>query len=253
MRRSADKISGDLVKLLGRKVLFTKHRIKPGTVPDGMRLYEVGSHWLNHGKPGFLMNRVTKHFFGSVLSSYPIQLHPAGYRYFNADEFERTGEQQVSVSEYASQNPPTGKRVSEILPVCQDDYPLLFLAAPDKDWYSRYIGDFLGYHAHPSGAFHVEWGAGLNRSLDTDVFRADADRVMRWLQQKDGPLFCAEQMNLYCGKGYFSKIRWNNPLTYALTYGFQIKTDQYRYLFRLSPVFRLESFYVCCYQRNTVA
>ena len=57
MRRSADKISGDLVKLLGRKVLFTKHRIKPGTVPDGMRLYEVGSHWQDHGKPEFLMNR----------------------------------------------------------------------------------------------------------------------------------------------------------------------------------------------------
>ena len=101
------------VELFGKPVLFTELRIDRDTVPDGLYLYELRHADEDWGEPCELARSITVNFFGSVLTSDPIQLSPEGWLPIKDDDFDYTGDPAMTARDYLTAHPPTDKDARE--------------------------------------------------------------------------------------------------------------------------------------------
>lgn len=83
MRKNANEIIYDEITILGTPALFTDWRVDRSTVPPSMFLYEVRHADEDWGDPCQLSRGILVNFYGSVLTSEPMELSERGYLDFD--------------------------------------------------------------------------------------------------------------------------------------------------------------------------
>ena len=171
MREDARKLAYEEVELLGDMVLFSELRIDPATVPEGLRLYELRHTDEDWGEPFEVRDWIVVNFFGSILTSNPIQFCPCGFLLFEHDDFAYTGRAQITISDYLAEHPPTGKDVMELTVPAPEKWPLLFTGKEAEDRARHCIGHLCG--GFGGGAdYYATWRPNLNHPLNALEFRA---------------------------------------------------------------------------------
>ena len=104
-RKDATRLAYDEIQMFGMPALFTDWRIIRDTVPKGMTLYELRHEDENWGKPCQLAKRIVVNYYGSILTSLPIQLNPDGGRDINRGDFRHNGERSINIQDFLEKNP----------------------------------------------------------------------------------------------------------------------------------------------------
>ena len=246
MRQDARELTYEKVNLLGCPVLFNDLRIRRDTVPEGLTLYEVRHSDEDWGEPCEVSHGILVNFYGSILTSDPIQLCPDGRLLIEPDDLEYTGTSHVSVETYLAEHPPTGRDIMELTILEQDKWPLLFSRSEAEDRTNRCIGHLRGDFGSGE-VFYTSWNPHQNGALDTPKFKSDLKRVVEWLQQEYAPLRNLRAMGIFCS--------WNKDARVTTepgeVYGFRIDTARYQYLLRCTPTRGVYHCYLYCYQKQT--
>lgn len=246
MRQDAMKLIYEKAELLGYPVLFSDLRIRRDTVPEGLTLYEVRHSEEDWGVPCQIRRGILVNFYGSILTSDPIQLSPDDQLLIGPDDLEYTGTSHVSMEAYLAEHPPTERDIMELTILEQDKWPLLFSRSGAEDRKNRCIGHLRGDFGS-GDAFHSSWNPHQNGALDTPEFRADLKRVVEWLQQEYAPLRNLQAMGIFCGWNKDARVK-AEP---GEVYGFRVETARYRYMLRCTPTKGVYHCYVYCYQKRT--
>ena len=228
------------VELFGKPVLFTELRIDRDTVPDGLYLYELRHADEDWGEPCELARSITVNFFGSVLTSDPIQLSPEGWLKMDGEDFDYTGEPSVTAQEYLAEHPPTEKDVIELYTIAENEHGLLFSKDEAVDRKNGCVGHLRGDFG--SGKqFYTTWFPHQGDQLNTEAFKADIDRVVNWLRGETDPLHDFPTMEQFCRLHERSAAV---PEAMLKSYGFSIATRHYQYMLRCTPVKGDYNFYL---------
>ena len=96
--------------------------------------------------------------------------------------------------------------------------------------------------------FYTPWWPHQHDALNTPEFKADIDRTVNWLrEQPDSPLRDFDTMKRCCDRYERAcAIKQAN----LPSCGFMVKTKQYVYMLRCTPVKGDYQFYIYCYQRK---
>ena len=78
MKPNAMSVTYDLITVLDKLVLFTDLRIDKDTVPDGVYLYEIRDDDETCGEPVQIAESIKVNFFGTILTTTPIDLPADG-------------------------------------------------------------------------------------------------------------------------------------------------------------------------------
>ena len=96
--------------------------------------------------------------------------------------------------------------------------------------------------------FYTTWWPHQADRLNTPKFKADIDRTVNWLQeQPDSPLRDFDTMKRCCDRYERSCTIKQAALPSC---GFMVKTKQYVYMLRCTPIKGDYQFYIYCYQRK---
>lgn len=88
-----------LIKLLGKKVLFTPSRIDVSKLPKNIYKYELRAD--ENGNICELSKRILVNHWGTVLSSKEIKLDDFGYRFIDENkDFNYTNKLMQTLNEY---------------------------------------------------------------------------------------------------------------------------------------------------------
>lgn len=234
------------VELFGSSVLFTDLRIDRGTVPDGLYLYELRHADEDWGEPCELARGILVNFFGSVLTSDPIQLPPQGWLPIRENDFDYTGDPSVTAKDYLTAHPPTGKDVINLFTIGQNEHELVFSQDEAADRKNGCVGHLRGDFGSGKQSYTTWWPHQGDR-LNTEPFKADIDRVVNWLRGENGPLHDFPTMERFCSNHASSAAV---PEAMLKSYGFSINTRQYQYMLRCTPVKGDYNFYLYCYDKD---
>ena len=246
MREDANALFYEQMNLLGHPVLFNDMRIRPETIPEGLLLYEV--QHTGGGLPCEVSRRICANFYGSILTSSPIQLGPDGYRAIRMRDFEYTGPAHATMEAYLAEYPPTGKEVMDLFVLAPESWPLLFSRSETEYRANRCVGHLRGCF-DDGESFYTSWQPHQNGALDTPGFKKDLNRMVHWLRQQEGPLRSLPEMEAFCRLRPEARVT-TEP---GKVYGYAIETARYRYLLRCTPTRGVYHCYVYCYQKQTDA
>ena len=95
--------------------------------------------------------------------------------------------------------------------------------------------------------FYTTWWPHQADRLNTPEFKADIDRTVNWLrEQPDSPLQDFDTMKRCCDRYERTCSIKQSALPSC---GFMVKTKQYVYMLRCTPIKGDYQFYCYCYQR----
>ena len=244
-RFSVDVLDFEVAELFGERVLFNELRIQRESVPKGLRLYELRHEDEDDAFPCQIADGILVNFYGSVLTSRPVQLFADGRLDLLRDDFGYADD-EMTIEEYLAQYPPEDSDIME-LSIFQDGAQSLFFSGSAKDdRENRCIGHLRGAFGDNGKRFHTTWQPTANCSLNTPAFKADLARVVTWLGQDYSPLKSFRTMELFCARRERARL----PAEHPAAYGFGVDTKAYQYKLRCVPHRGEYHFYLYCYQRK---
>ena len=246
MRESVKELDFEKAELLGRSVLFSGCRVKPDSVPKGLRLYEIRHEDTDDMAPCQIAGSVAANFYGSVLTSCPIQLPADGCLDLLRGDFGYA-DCEMTIKEYLSECPPEDADIMELSTFQDGTQSLFFSGSAKDDRKNRCIGHLRGDFGDCGEGFHTSWRATANRSLNTEAFKADLARVVTWLEEDSSPLRSFHMMELFCARRECARL----PAEHPAAYGFGVDTKAYQYKLRCVPHRGEYNFYLYCYQRKS--
>ena len=180
-RKDATRLTYDEIQMFGMPALFTDWRIIRDTVPKGMTLYELRHEDENWGKPCQVAKRIVVNYYGSILTSLPIQLNPDGGRDINRGDFRHKGERSISIRDFLEKNPVAELDVMNLSTLDQAEENLFFSMDEQADRRNGCIGHFRGDFGNGKQFFH-DWFPHQGDKLNHEPFKSDFQRVVDWLR-----------------------------------------------------------------------
>ena len=247
-RHDANRLIYDEVTVWGVPALFTDLRVDRSTMPDDVYRYEIRYSDDYGGEPVELARGIMVDFFGTVLTREPIQLPISGGLELNeADLVFDTGGCS-DLAEFQKKYPVSEKDVIDFYSVNDPSlHDLYFSRSEEQDKSAGCVGHLRGDFG--SGKqFYTTWWPHQQDALNTPEFKADIDRTVNWLrEQPDSPLRDFDSMNRYCNR-YEQICAIKGALLPSC--GFMVKTKQYVYMLRCTPIKGNYQFYIYCYRRK---
>ena len=153
-----------------------------------------------------------------------------------------------TVAEFQEKYPASDKDVIDFYSVNEPAlHALYFSRSEEQDKSAGCVGHLRGDFG--SGKqFYTTWWPHQHDALNTPDFKADIDRTINWLrEQPDSPLRDFDSMNRYCNR-YERICAIKGALLPSC--GFMVKTKQYVYMLRCTPIKGDYQFYCYCYRRE---
>ena len=245
-RFSADVLDFEVAELFGERVLFNELRIQRESVPKGLRLYELRHEDEDDAFPCQIADGILVNFYGSVLTSRPIQLSADGCLDLLRGDFGYA-DCEMTLKDYLSECPPEDADIMELSTFQNGTQSLFFSGSAKDDRKNRCIGHLRGDFGDHGEGFHTSWWATSNCSLNTEAFKADLARVVTWLEEDSSPLRSFHMMELFCARRECARLPGERPAAY----GFGVDTKGYQYNLRCVPHKGEYNFYLYCYQRKS--
>ena len=229
-RYSVDELTFEAAELFGERVLFSELRIQRDSVPEGLRLYELRHGDEDDASPCQISRGILVNFYGSILTSRPVQLHAVGCLGLRHEDFWYL-DNAMTVREYLAQYPPQDADIMELSAFQDGTQSLFFTGSAEDDRKNRCIGHLRGDFGDNGEQFYATWWESGSHSLNTPAFKTDLARVMKWLQQDDAPLKSFHEMESFCLYRGCARLPSENPAAY----GFEVDTKAYQYKLRCVP------------------
>ena len=248
MSYDVKKVTYQEVTILGKPALFTEYRLDRSTVPEGVYRYEMRHADEDWSEPVTLSRSIVVNYYGSVLTREPFQLPVEGRIPLESDSLAFQDGGCRTLAEFQQKYPASKKGVIDFY--CVNDPPLhdlYFSRSEEQDKAIGCVGHLRGDFG--SGKqFFTTWWPHQNDVLNTPAFKADIDHAVNWLrEQPDSPLRDFDTMKRCCN-------RYERACTIKQAQlpscGFMVKTKQYVYMLRCTPVKGDYPFYIYCYQRK---
>ena len=246
MREPVNGLDFEEAELFGGSVLFSGCRVKRDSVPEGLRLYELRHDDADDMSPCRIAESVSVNFYGSVLSSRPVQLCADGGLDLLREDFGYA-DHEMTVGEYLAKCPPKNTDVMELSAFRDGTQGLFFTGSAEEDRENRCVGHLRGDFGDNGTGFYATWWPTANYSLNTPAFKDDLVRVMRWLRDGRSPLRSFRMMELFCARREYARLPAEKPDAY----GFGVDTKRYQYKLRCVPHKGDYNFYLYCYQRES--
>lgn len=248
MSYDAQKVTYQEVAIFDRPALFTECRIDRTTVPEGVYRYELRHGDADWGEPIELSRSLMVNFYGTVLTREPFQLPIDGWIPLESGSLSFQDGGCRTLAEFQQKYPASDKDVIDFYSVNEPAlHALYFSRSEEQDKTVGCVGHLRGDFG--SGKqFYTTWWPHQQDALNTPEFKADIDRTVNWLrEQPDSPLRDFDSMKRYCNR-YEQICAIKGALLPSC--GFMVKTKQYVYMLRCTPVKGDYQFYIYCYQRK---
>lgn len=248
MSYDAQKVTYQEVTIFDRPALFTECRIDRTTVPEGVYRYELRHGDEDWGEPIELSRSLMVNFYGTVLTREPFQLPIDGWIPLESGSLSFQDGGCRTLAEFQQKYPASEKDVIDFYSVNEPAlHTLYFSRSEEQDKSAGCVGHLRGDFG--SGKqFYTTWWPHQHDALNTPDFKADIDRTINWLlEQPDSPLRDFDSMDRYCNR-YERICAIKGALLPSC--GFMVKTKQYVYMLRCTPVKGDYQFYIYCYQRK---
>ena len=246
MREPVNELDFEEAELFGKSVLFSGCRVKRDSVPEGLRLYELQYEDADDMSPCWIAESVSVNFYGSILTSCPVQLFADGGLDLLREDFGYA-DNGMTVSGYLAKCPPKNADVMELSPFRDGTQSLFFTGSAKDDRKNRCIGHLRGDFGDDGEGFYSTWWGSANRFLNVSAFKNDLARVMTWLRENRSPLRSFHMMELFCARRECARLPGEHPAAY----GFDVDTKGYQYKLRCVPHKGEYNFYLYCYQRKS--
>ena len=248
MSYDAKKVTYQEVTILNRPALFTECRLDKSTVPEGLYRYELRHGDEDWGDPVSLSRNIIVNYCGAVLTREPFQLPIEGWIPLESDSLSFRDGGCRTLAEFQRRYPVSKKDVIDFYSVNDSSlHDFYFSRSEVQDKAAGCIGHLRGDFG--SGKqFFTTWWPHQDDRLNTPAFKTDIDRTVNWLrEQPDSPLHDFDTMKRCCGRyERFCTIKG----AMQPSCGFMVKTKQYVYMLRCTPVKGDYQFYIYCYQRK---
>lgn len=100
----------EVIEFFNTPMLYSMYRLDRTTVPKNLFTYEVRHSDYDDADPAEIKKDVLVSFWGTLISSQPLQLDERGCRYIRPkDEWGFTGE-ECTLNDYMAKHPPAVKR-----------------------------------------------------------------------------------------------------------------------------------------------
>jgi hypothetical protein len=145
----------DLFALYGKPVLFSDVRIDPNTLPAGLHAYELRHSDDDISQPVSLENHVAVNFFGTIISSSPIELTQTRHSYANYDEkdYQPVGADSFTLDDFGSLSLNQYiNRQYELTPQPENEIRVL-VVEPRKKPYETVVPNTLEAHQKLVGGY----------------------------------------------------------------------------------------------------
>ena len=248
MSYDAQKVTYQEVTIFDRPALFTECRIDRATVPEGVYRYELRHGDEDWGEPVELARSIFANYYGTVLTHEPFQLPIDGWIPMENDSLSFLDGECRTLSEFQQKYPTSEKDVIDFYSVNDPAlHNLYFSRSEEQDKTVGCVGHLRGDFG--SGKqFYTTWWPHQHNTLNTPEFKADIDRTVNWLrEQPDSPLRDFDAMNRCCDR-YGRTCAIKSAMFPSC--GFMVKTKQYVYMLRCTPIKSDYQFYIYCYQRK---
>ena len=246
-RENAMTADYEEVSVFQQPALFTSLRIDRSTVPDGLYLYELRHADEDWGDPCHLARSIVVNHYGTVLTREPIQLPIEGWLNLDPGDFNFSDGDCRTVADFQKKYPSSDKEVIDFYSVNDPAMHDLYFSQEEKDKANGCIGHLRGDFG--SGKqFYTTWWPHQNDTLNTPEFKRDIERTVKWLrEQPDSPLKDFDTMKRCCAR-YMPSCEIKGGASPSC--GFMVKTKQYVYMLRCTPVKGDYNFYTYCYRRQ---
>lgn len=247
-RENAMTASFEEMSVYGHPVLFTSLRIDRSTVPEGMYLYELRHGDEDWSEPCQLARSILANHYGTVLTREPIQLPVSGALELNTGDFDFSDGDCRSVAAFREKYPASDKEDINFFSVNDPSmHDLYYSQSEEQDKKNGCIGHLRGVFG--SGKqFYTTWWPHQDDKLNTPAIKQDIDRTVNWLrEQPDSPLRDFDTMKKCCAR-YMPSCEIKGATMPSC--GFMVKTKQYVYMLRCTPVKGDYNFYMYCFQRQ---
>lgn len=244
----ASKQNYQEVTIFDRPALFTECRIDRTTVPEGVYRYELRHGDEDWGEPIELSRSLMVNFYGTVLTREPFQLPIDGWIPLESGSLSFQDGGCRTLAEFQEKYPASEKDVIDFYSVNEPTlHALYFSRSEEQDKTVGCVGHLRGDFG--SGKqFYTTWWPHQHDALNTPEFKADIDRTINWLrEQPDSPLRDFDSMDRYCNR-YERICAIKGALLPSC--GFMVKTKQYEYMLRCTPIKGDYQFYCYCYRRE---
>ena len=247
-RENAMTAAFEEVTVYGQPALFTSLRVDRSTVPDGLHLYELRHADEDWNDPCQLARGILVNHYGTVLTREPIQLPVSGALELNAGDFNFSDGDCRTVAAFQEKYPVSDKAVIDFFSVNDPTmHDLYFSQSEEQDRKNACIGHLRGDFGGGK-QFFTTWWPHQNDALNTSEFKQDIDRTVNWLrEQPDSPLRDFDTMKKCCDR-YMPSCEIKGAMMPSC--GFMVKTKQYVYMLRCTPVRGDYQLYCYCYERK---
>lgn len=248
MRYGVNQVHYEEVTIFDQPALFTECRIDQATVPEGVYRYELRHGDEDWGEPIELARGIFANYYGTVLTRDPFQLPIDGWIPLESGSLSFQDGGCRTLAEFQEKYPASEKDVIDFYSVNEPAlHALYFSRSEEQDKSAGCVGHLRGDFG--SGKqFYTTWWPHQHDALNTPEFKADIDRTVNWLrEQPDSPLRDFDSMDRYCNR-YERICAIKGALLPSC--GFMVKTKQYVYMLRCTPIKSDYQFYIYCYQRK---
>ena len=129
---------------MGRKAIFSPDRIDRTTVPAGLFQYEIRHADENWGEPCQIAKGILVNFYGTVVTSDPIQLGADGKLDFEPSQFKIEDLSKGStITQYQASHPASGIDCRELTGAQRSEDDRLFCEREEQDGKNRALADVL--------------------------------------------------------------------------------------------------------------
>lgn len=246
-RKSAGMIGYEEITLLGTPALLTFERLFRDSVPKGMFLYELRHADEMWGGPCQLAEKILVNFYGSILTTDPIQLPVDGYLDFNKGDLVNTGGYYQKIQNFRKKYPSAGRDIMRFSVLKPEEYPFLYSHETECDQACQCIGHVRGDFDMNKVMHTTWWPHHQDDVLNTPRFKADLQRVVEWLRKGFAPLRDLETMGRFCSL-YENMAKL--PGDVEKVYGFRVDTKHYMYSLRCTPEEGAYHVYLYCYGKE---
>lgn len=246
-RKSADMIGYEEITLLGTPALLTFERLFRDSVPKGMFLYELRHADEMWGGPCQLAEKILVNFYGSILTTDPIQLPVDGYLDFNKGDLVNTGGYYQKIQNFRKKYPSAGRDIMRFSVLKPEEYPFLYSHETECDQACHCIGHVRGDFDMNKVLHTTWWPHHQDDVLNTPRFKADLQRVVEWLRKGFAPLRDLETMGRFCS---LFETAAKLPGDVEKVYGFRVDTKNYMYALRCTPEEGAYHVYLYCYGKE---
>ena len=245
-RKDATSLAYDEVRIFDMPALFTEWRVIRDSVPKGMNLYELRHISDDWGEPCQVAKGVVVNYYGSILTSLPIQLNPDGGRDMEHGDLPHKGERRIRIPDFLEKNPVAELNVMNLKILDQAEENLFFSMDEQADRRNGCIGHFRGDFGNGKQFYH-DWFPHQNNRLNKEPFKSDFQRVVDWLRQDYSPLKDLDSMAAFCRRHEpYSKME----KAILPSHGFRIDTKRFQYMLRCFPEKGDYNFYIYCYDKE---